>query len=710
MPPDLTSGPGLPGWGEQPGDVAIWKRAGRLAWRNRHVTVPLCVAPALMTAAEILHAEHLGTPTAIGAALAAAVAIWLAPHHWDRLGEVAYAQASVIAGGAWLSAAAYLGVRYGLHPSLHYAMEYLLGAGSLAWGIPWWLHKRTRGKRGRRQHAREVAGWNRWWQMHAPAWGVAGSAVVDVEERESGGAVVMDALLIQLWGGRQTHASIRSLLPMIESSLAGHVPHGMTRTEVNKANPSQAWLYLKREDPLREEIEWDDVFAELSGDIRDPAPIAVREGGGLLEVSMRRSSFVNGRSRSGKSNLTSVELAKTTRCTNAVNWLIDMKGGRATRPWLPAMDWVATTIEEARLMLACAVAEVKARAAGAYNGEDEQLEPAEDCPTIFIYVDEAYEVTSLSAGDPACRRDMAVVSSQGQGVEVYLEIATQYGSLEDSVGTEQTRFNLGERICFQTESRSHGAFALGDDCYRLVDTTTLEQKGQFYYRANATTRPEQMRAPHIPHKLAREIAERNAMLTGRHGRYLELYATDWQETYDMRWHRLPAIFRSDAPQVAHLELAEHPEHPAGAPATPPRPPDDIDRQVAEINAEIDEGPRVTSEMVGRMLAMRAARGDGPPDLGADVDRKRRIFARLLQAAAGEGITPAHLSEQSGIGRTLTFRMLGDLLEAGVLVKAGSPGSRAVRYLPSGDVQAAMEAMQRDLERLGAEAREMAGAS
>jgi hypothetical protein len=702
MPPDLAGGPGPGGWDISPDDVALYRRAWRFAKRNRHVTVPLAVAPALMSAAAILHAEHLGTPTLIGAGLAAAVAAFRAPHHWDRPQEVAYAQASVIAGGAWLSAAAFLGVRYGYHhPGLHYGMEYLLAAGSAAWGIPWWLHKRARGKRSRRQHAREVAGWNRWWQMHAPAWGVAGSAVIDVEERGS-----MDALLIQLRGGRQTHADIRGLLPRIESALGGHVPHGMTRTEVCKANPSQAWLYLKRDDPLREEIEWDDVFSGLSDDIRDLAPVAVREGGELHEVTMRASSFVLGATRTGKSNTFSVGLAKATRCRNAENWLIDMKGGRATRPWLPALDWVATDIEEARLMLACGVAEVKAREGDAYNGEDEQLEPTGECPTVTIWVDETFEVTSVMAGDGRCRRDMATIASQGQGVEFYLKVATQYGALEESVGTEQIRGNLNERFVFQTALREHGTFGLGDDAHSKVDTTRLAQKGQFYYRANAETRPEQMRAPHIPHKLARQIAVRNAMLSGRHERCLELYATDWQEVYDMRWTRLPPKFRADAPQASHLEDAEHAEQ--SMPAAPPRPADEIDRAIAEMNAEIDEAPAVTSADIARAMELRAARGEGPPDLRADVDRKRQLFAHLLQSAGPDGITPVQLDQGSGMGRTRTFAMIKQLTEAAVVTQRGTAGTRAVRYLPAGDVWEAMEAMERAAGRLAAEARVLAG--
>jgi hypothetical protein len=311
------------------------------------------------------------------------------------------------------------------------------------------------------------------------------------------------------------------------------------------------------------------------------------------------------------------------------------------------------------------------------------------------------------AGDTQCRNDVATIATQGAGVEVYLIILTQYGRLDESVGSDVTRSNLDGRLCFQTAERAHGTFALGDDAYNKVDTTKLASKGEFYYRANSDTWMEQVRGPHVPHRLVREIAARNAAATQLHERPLELYATDWQEIYDMRWSRLPRKFWNDAPQTAHLEDAEHLEHPS-APAPPPRQPDEIDRQVADINAEIDEAPAVTSADIARAMELRAARGEGPPDLRADHDQRRRLLAHLIQSAGPEGITRVQLSKGSGIGRTMTFQILGQLTEAGVVIKKGAEGSKAVRYRADGDVWEAMVALDEAAGRLAAEAREMAG--
>lgn len=683
LPPPPPPSDFTPGWAPGPlGEPGPARMAWRLAWRNRHVTLPLAVAPAMWTAAEILHAEHLGHMAILGSALAGAYVAWRAPHHWDRLPEVAYAQASVLAGGAWLSTAACTGT-----PA---AMRDTLAAGAVAWGIPYWRHHRPRGRWERRRHERAVSEWNQVWQRHAPAWGAAGSGVADVAEN---GPVL--SLLIQLWAGRQTAALIKSLVPLIESALAGYVEDGMTRVEVRKTNPSQVWLHLKREDPLGEEIEWD--ASMVPGDITLPAPVGLLEGGEMLEISLRRSFFILGKTRSGKSNELSVLLAAITACRNARAWLIDMKGGRAMRPWLPAVDWAATTIEEARKVLAAAVAEIKARAADAYNGEDEQLEPTDEVPTIYVIIDETHEVTSLMAGDAACRRDLAIIASQGAGVDVYPIVVTQYGALAESVGTEQTRSNLTGRMCFQVEDRDHGTFALGDDAHRRVDPTSLAEPGQFYWRANSRTSLEQVRGPHVPHRLAREIATASAADTDLHSRKLELYATDWQETYDMRWSRLPDKFRAGAPQA---KLSEHPEHDVTVPAPPPA--DDIDREIAEINAETAEF-KITSDDIARAARQRAARGEAPPDLRADHDDRRRRFAAILQAAPAGGVRPADLERGAGLGRTWVSLTLKTLVSDGVADKP-----KTGRYVPISDIWEGLEAIRRRTERLAADAREMAG--
>ena len=262
-------------------------------------------------------------------------------------------------------------------------------------------------------------------------------------------------------------------------------------------------------------------------------------------------------------------------------------------------------------------------------------------------IDEAHGVTSTMAGDAACRRDLATIASEGAGLEFYALVSTQYGALDESVGTEQTRSNLRSRMCFQVENPSHGTFALGDDAQRWADPTTLDEKGTFYYRSNSKTTPEQIRGPHMAHKLAQAIAGRNAKRTGLHARPLVLYCGaqpcelmpgwTWQQVYDSRWERLPSPFWRDAPQTAGPLPAG--VQPTANKITNRGPVDDeVAATVAAINEEAAEIP-VTDAGIARAMELRAERGARPISFQGEFDQRRHTFAVLVQAAGPEGIRP-----------------------------------------------------------------------
>ena len=684
----------------------------RFAWRNRHATIPLSAPFCLLATAELLrrHPEPLWAEGAV-AALADVVMWSAAPRKWSAeprirdlewSSEVAYARATVIGASAWLILAA----RYG---PLTPAMEWALGILALGWGVPYWWHKRPRDKRARRRHAAAVVWWNTWWARHATAWSVPGSHIEDIEET---GAVT--SLLVQLVKGRQTLDHLRGSLRLVESALdeieGGQVPHGMIRLE--RVSASRCWLHLKHANPLRETIPFSEDM--LPRDITKPAPLGVLESGDWLTTPLRKSTFILGATRSGKSNEESVLFATITGCTNSRLWLIDMKGGRSMRPWLAAVDWPATTMAEAQIMLACAVAETDARATYATGG-DEQLEPTAEVPAIFTAIDETYRVTSVAAGRPGtvCARDLASLSSAGAGLEMYAIVTTQYGSLEDSVQTEQTRMNLRRRLCFQVEHADHGTFALGEDSRRgAADPTKLAEPGTFYYRADSKTTLEQVRGPEIPHRRVREIAAANAERTRLHERRLLLYCGNmpcplfpgktWQQVYDERWSRLDAAFHADAPQGVTLT-------PSPAEEAAPVPTKikkeyspEVTTAVARINAEVDELP-VTVADIARARELRAARGAGDFDLRGEDDRCRRKFAALLDAAPLEGIAPKVLAHGSGYSREWVRLLLNALMEHNAVQRITTG-----RYRPLVPAWEALEALRAEQERLAADARQMAG--
>jgi len=614
------------------------KRAAVPAWdfarRHRHWTLPPALLPLFAAAGFALAAFRQHTPV-IAAAAAAAVSVWFfAPHKWTddkgrpRPKEVWYARLSVLAAGGWLSVTSFTGMTLVTFAAL--------GALLLAWGIPWFVHKRPRARRG------NVEAWNLWWQHHARQWSLHGSAVVSVESKGT-----METLTIQLWRGRQTVRQVREVAELIESALAGYVRPGMTRVDGHSANPSQALLRLKREDPLAVPSSWHVGLAITS--ITEPAVIGFTEAGELIRVSLLANWFVTGKSRGGKSNELSEFLASITGCDDARVWLIDMKGGRAARPWMPAVDWCAVTPEEADVMLGVARDEIKARATHADDSE-EQLRPTPEVPAIFLVIDETYEVTSVPAGSAWRAATLAVIASQGMGVAVYTIVLTQYGALDESVRTEQTRGNLVNRICFAVSRAEHGAFALSD--YQNLDASRLGEKGSFYMQLGPDAPSAPGRGHKMDHELVRPLAERHGAMPRMR---LRLYAAQNQETYDQRWSRLPQPFWRSAPQCEGLTPS--PAVAVAAAVTDGSIDATSQAWAAQIEDEVAAIPDITPARMPSDAELRAVLARGPA-----------AFARALAAAPDEGVPPKQLIKACGMSRGWVMGKLKTLSEAGVVIK------------------------------------------
>lgn len=661
--------------------------AYRWLWRRRHWTVPVITPAAMWLAAYFVHAAH-GAGYAAAALGVLAACVWVfAPHKWTdskgrpQMREVWYARGSALGGGAWVAAAAQSGPAGSARIVLGCTLAVVCGA----WGVLWWLHKRPRGHRRRRKLIGEC---DAWWQSYAFRWRLGGSRVIDAWQ------IGDVALKMRVKGRPGVHSfrDVQAVAHLIDSALQGAAPPGMARVEPDPRDASCWFLLIKREDPLDGDVEWDPTLVPAS--VTGLAPIAVREGGGWKMVSLRGGWFILGRSRSGKSNELSVLLAPLTEVPDAIVWLIDRKGGRSARPWLPAVDWVATTIEEARIMLSVAEDEVRARGEKAYFGT-EQLEPAPDVPAIFIVIDEAGQVTADPPnGDRECQGRVASIASMGQGVAVELIIATQYGRLETSVGTEQTRANLLHRLAFATEKPEHAEFALGGNC---PDTSKLDKKGSFYYKEGPDRPLECHRGPKMDHDLVREIAARNSeMLRDRPP--LRLYASHRQAEYDSRWDRLPESFRDGSPQyqeragwLRRTRVNATPDGfqaaPAPAPVPAPAPGEgSAAAAAARIAQELDEAYSVAP--------------DAPPpdglDLGTELARGRTVFCTALQAAH-QGITPRELVRASGMSRSWVMARLKELAERGAVTKP--PGGGVYTPSEGADISQELAGIYADEKRL-----------
>lgn len=676
---------------------AIVPRAFRSARRNRHVSVPLAVPPALWLGAEAAHAFHAAGPLASASLVGTAAMWWLAPRKWERPPEVLYARLSCAAGCGWASLAAWLGPAGGDTRLL----GVLLLAGGTAWGVPWWRHKRPRGQR-RRQ--RMLARWDGWWQMHAAAWALSGSRVIEAAE-----AGVTIRLRVQLLAGRQSPEHVRSALKLIESGLDGMVKAGMVRVEVIK--PSVVDLHIKLEDPLAREVAWDQSLAPRS--VHEMAIDGLTETGRWKHTLMRVNVLVIGRTRSGKSNHLLVREAQLSNCPDDRQVLIDLKGGRSARPVLEAgcAEYVITGVDEARMYLRMITAEVEARAKHWYTG-GEQAHATAEVPAVHTLIDEVRNLASATAGDDTCAALLATLASQGSGLELYVEVYTQYGSLDESVQTEQTRSNLTLRAVYAVEEARHGTFAIPD--YVNHDASRLRQKGAHLLKDGPEALTEQVRAPKMEHDLFREVAGRNVRRLGRR-RPLALYCggevaipadgengtpdVTWQEWWDGRWGRLDPAFRAISPQYREWADAQPgaatgtvaPE-PVAAGAPPSR---RVTPAAAEAAARIDADAAPYAGIEDEDLP-RLKRGELDGYRAGQVER----FCDALMASPG-GISATQLRDECGRGLDWIYATLRALTDARALTVVRK-GLWAV--VPGVDIHQAMEAVEARNRQLKADAK------
>jgi hypothetical protein len=739
-PPPAPAPPGPPTLPEPP--KAPWsRRVWRFAWRNRHATIPLTVPVGMLAAGAAVAGWHpplrlFGVATVawpVALAGIASIAMWYgAPKRWSRtrrlppgkpeekrwLGtsEVAYARASVIALSLWLCLVAYMGDTDPLA---------LIGAaGTVAWGVPFWWHKRPRGRRAHKKEARaraeqdaeaaaRTAAWDRWWQSFARAWGLAGSYVCGFYQQTD----VVDVIVVQLRRGFHTFEQVRSIRANIESALAGHVKH--IRIQLNQDDKSQVLIFLSRENPLREVVAWDDSMAAT--DITQPATIGFRETGKRLMTVLLKNLFVIGATQTGKTSFYSVLFATVTACRNARLWLIDNKGDRSLWAWFLAADWAAAGLAEAKLMRECMAAEITARGRYAYDGGG-KLTPSVDIPAIIGATDECHKIDSDHADKRfSCQVLASEISREGSEVAVHLWESTQYGRLDQSVGLATTRAQLTGRACFRMEEAEHGSFALGEknaDC----DPTTLTEDGSYFWREKSKTLAEKVRGPYIDHPRARKLGARNARATGLRDRPLRLFCGNqpstvpgltWQEVYDLRWDRFPLDLYDRIVALVQRELG--PDVPLPPRPLPQRWEQAIGAKENKINME--DRRRDDPEVLRIVAEQEDAIADTPDDvdervilrnpdlvrLGERVVEGAVRFASDLDAAPAEGIGVNTLCESCGLGRTWVSTRLKALVSMGAVVGLGNGGGApyrgngrtwpALEQILAGDRQRAREARE-----------------
>lgn len=177
--------------------------------------------------------------------------------------------------------------------------------------------------------------------------------VLDIKHDRSGRVLVLKLPNT----GKVTLQTLESATGKIETIL--RAAPGAVQFEFG-AHSGEIIMRLRERDVMPEKTELRPEFRART--INEKIPVAIAEDGSVLKIPMREiHMMIVGATGKGKSNLLNVLIAQLASCADVIIWVIDLKGGRMARGWIdawvegktekPALDWVATTREEAALMV-----------------------------------------------------------------------------------------------------------------------------------------------------------------------------------------------------------------------------------------------------------------------------------------------------------------------------------------------------------------------
>jgi S-DNA-T family DNA segregation ATPase FtsK/SpoIIIE len=192
-----------------------------------------------------------------------------------------------------------------------------------------------------------------------------------------------------------------------------------------------------------------------------------------------------------------------------VIWAIDLKKGMELGPWASCIDRLATTPDEARALLADAVAILEARAAMLAARGQRVWEPSPDMPALIIIIDEYAE---LSDDAPDAIKHADSVARRGRAVAVNLIAATQRPT-QKAMGRGAVRSQMDVRISFRVRERKDVDLILGQGMLNAGwHAHTLNAPGKFLISAPEHGTPKRARAYLVTDQAVAVTAERHASL------------------------------------------------------------------------------------------------------------------------------------------------------------------------------------------------------
>ncbi|SNQ47029.1 conserved membrane hypothetical protein [Frankia canadensis] len=410
--------------------------AAGIFWTYRSELAPVYTMISLTFSASVAH-RMWGTGAIIVVALFCLVGGSVAARRYDRRNERGYARVVLFLACGWWAAGAITGPG---HPPL----PTILMLGGACAAIPWWAHRR---RRSRVRVERTI----RAWPVLAEDAGLAGSRVM---------SAVVDAFGYTARVALRRGMSARTAIGRSDeiASMLGVRPNSV-RVTADPDREDHVIVRVTETDPLARVAQWPG-HGDITPTITEPVPLGVAEDGTVVAVSLlRRHALIGGVVGSGKSGLVNAILASLVPAADVDVWGIDLKGGMELGPWKKALGKLATTPEEAVLLLADARDELTARARELAARGERTWHPTRTRQALVILIDEFAELPgeALDIVDSIARL--------GRAVAVTLVIATQRPT-QEVMGNGATRSQMDVRVALRVRERADTDLILGAGAYR----------------------------------------------------------------------------------------------------------------------------------------------------------------------------------------------------------------------------------------------------
>lgn len=493
---------------------------------------------------------------------------------------------------------------------------------------------------------------------------------------------------------------VQNEVELIES-LTDAPPDSVTVELINgKGNVNKVKVSCVEDDPHTAAIPFD---GEIATSIKDPMKIG-KYTDHRDEITQWWEEGVGGyhrlfagATRTGKSGLSHLLVAKYGPAADVRPWLADLKGGTALLPWSPIADWTETTAENCMYMVMAGAAEVDRRAAICAARGIEVWEPTEDEPVIIIFFDEIASLIGDSApnsiAQPA-RSAVVEIARKGAGMGVLIVPATQYPTLA-ALGDSQFKSQLSWRACFRLNQPEQGHYVLPSmpknvDPYRIPKS----RRGTCYIDAEGEFRPAMLRVQYIDRDDITRVVERFGRRTPD-----DLNGPAFLDGIEDGWNseRLAAVYKERKRwSIEDLDALKNGSKIDGSDATAIDL-HDVDDHVVNLKKDtmadfephedenviaVDFTGYAGSELrqaVDKTLqddpqrALREAKereawlAERRPAPGNEVER---VILERLERATDEGVGPADLAKATGRSERTIHRYLERMKDRGHVIRLG----------------------------------------